>query len=348
MSKAIKKKTLLLSIILLLTISALNMNMTSVSAAESPYIAVVPPTTTGLGIGESFMVSIYTDYSGSDVWGWQFTLTYNPTIIQGVNVTNGDLIHPDKSVYAIFEPGEFDNVAGKLSLTLAYFYYQPPYVPPTTTSGPGTLANVTFTVVGTGGSNITLGMSPPGQTQLKAVDHNIIDAVINPKHIVHGYFRNLEETPIHDVAVISVTPSTTRVKLGDFVNITVVVRNEGNFAETFAVEVKYLRVGAKKDTAIKINETIMRDFAPNAQETLNSSWEITSLRTGNYTIIAIASLPNDMNTLNNEQESTEIVTVESGITPFPIEVILVVLAILAGITILAIYNARRRKKRKLE
>jgi len=332
-SKAIKKKTLLLPIILLLTISALNMNMTSVSAAESPYIAVVPPTTTGLGKGENFTVSIYTDYNGSDVWGWQFILTYNPLIIQGVNVTNGDLIHPDKSVYAMFRAGEFDNEAGKLSLTVAYFFFQPPSIPPTTTSGPGILANVTFTVVGTGDSNITLGMSPPGQTQLKAVDYAIIDAVMNPNHIVHGYFRNFEETPIHDVAVISVTPSTTRVKLGDFVNITVVVKNEGNVPETFAVEVKYLGVG---------------DLAPNAQETLNFSWEITSLRTGNYTIIAIASLPNDMNTVNDEQESTEVVTLESKFTPFPIEVILVVLAILAGITILAIYNARRRKKRKLE
>ena len=344
MSKAIKKKTLLLLIILLLTISALNMNMTSVSAAESPYIAVVPPTTTGLGVGENFTVSIYTDYNGSDVWGWQFTLTYNPLIIQGVNVTNGDLIHPDKSVYAMFKAGGFDNEAGKLNLTVAYFYYQPPSIPPTTTSGPGILANVTFTVVGTGDTDITLGP----KTQLKHFDYNIIDAVMNPNQIGHGYFRNLEETPIHDVAVISVTPSTTGVKLGDFVNITVVVKNEGNVPETFAVKVKYLSVGAEKATAKNINETIVRDLAPNAQETLNFSWEITDLRTGNYTIIAIASLPNDMNTVNNEQESTEVVTVESKITPFPIEVILVVVAILAGITILAIYNARRRKKRKLE
>jgi len=205
-SKAIKKKTLLLPLILLLTISALNMNMTSVSAAESPYIAVVPPTTTGPGIDESFMVSINTDYSGSDVWGWQFTLSYDPTIIQGASVTNGDLIHPDKSIYAMFEPGEFDNEAGKLSLTLAYFYFQPPYVPPTNTSGPGTLANITFTVVGIGTSDITLGP----ETKLKAVDHDIIDAVLDPNHIRHGYFDNTGIPPIYEnpVASFTWTPTT--------------------------------------------------------------------------------------------------------------------------------------------
>ena len=403
--------------------------LTSTVMVVSKYIAVVPDTIVDptLTVGENFTVSIYTDYSGSDVWGWQFAITYNPLIIHGgpynftntwigdgentsfyttktpivpdseevyvdgilmtrdvdyyvvpewaaplhscmisfqtapdsgaeikveylwMGISQGELIHPDKSTRARFESGGFDNVEGILSLTAAYFYYSPPDIPPTTTSGPGILANVTFTVVGTGDSNITLGMSPLlGQTQLKHFDYDIIDAVMNPNQIGHGYFRNLEETPIHDVAVISVTPSTTRVKLGDFVNITVVVKNEGNVPETFAVEVKYLRVGAEKETAKNINETIVRDLAPKAQETPNFSWEITDLRTGNYTIIAIASSPNDMNTVNNEQESTEVVTVESKITPFPIEVILVVAAILAGITILAIYNARRRKKRKLE
>ena len=195
------KNPLSLLILLLLTLSVLstlNVNITSVSASipDSPYIAVVPDTIVDetLTPSKNFTVSIYTDYNGSDVWGWQFTLTYNPLILQGVNVTNGDLIHPDKSVYAMFEPGGFDNVAGKLSLTVAYFFFQPPYVPPTTTSGPGTLANVTFTVVGTGTSDITLGP----ETKLKAVDHDIIDAVMNPNQIGHGFFANIPLPPVAD------------------------------------------------------------------------------------------------------------------------------------------------------
>jgi len=213
-SKAIKKKTLLLPIILLLTISALNMNMTSVSAVESPYIAVVPPTTVvgPMTPGEYFNVSIYTDYNGSDVWGWQFTLSYNPLVLEGVNVTVGDLISQDKSFYAMFEPGEFDNVEGKLSLTLAYFYFQPPYVPPTTTSGPGILANVTFTVKATGASDLTLGPN----TQLKGVTYNIIDAVLNPDQIGHGYFQNGEVINEPPVAVISAPSSADAGKLVTF------------------------------------------------------------------------------------------------------------------------------------
>jgi len=190
------------------------MNMTSVSAVESPYIAVVPPTTVvgPMTPGEYFNVSIYTDYNGSDVWGWQFTLSYNPLVLEGVNVTVGDLISQDKSFYAMFEPGEFDNVEGKLSLTLAYFYFQPPYVPPTTTSGPGILANVTFTVKATGASDLTLGPN----TQLKGVTYNIIDAVLNPDQIGHGYFQNGEVINEPPVAVISAPSSADAGKLVTF------------------------------------------------------------------------------------------------------------------------------------
>jgi len=268
------------------------MNMTSVSASipDSPYIAVVPDTIVDfetLTPGKNFTVSIKTDYSAaSDVWGWQFTLSYNPKVLRGgpynftdtwsgdgtttsfyttktpivpdseevyvngilmtrfnesdpgtpwdymiipewaaplhscmimfqtapglgaeikveylwMGITQGDLIHPDKSDDARFEPGEFDNVEGKLSLTAAYFKSD---FPLTTTSGPGTLANVTFTVNGTGASDITLGMSQPGQTQLKAPTYNIIDAVMNPNQIGHGYFQNGEIINEPPVAVIS-------------------------------------------------------------------------------------------------------------------------------------------------
>jgi len=54
--------------------------------AESgvPCIAVVPnsivdPT---LKPGENFTISIHTNYNGSDIWAWQFSLSYNPDVLQ--------------------------------------------------------------------------------------------------------------------------------------------------------------------------------------------------------------------------------------------------------------------------
>jgi uncharacterized membrane protein len=212
-----RKKLLSLLIFLLLVSTTPNVNKVKVSAAPlSPYIMVVPDKTVNstLTPGMNYTISIYTDYDGSDVWGWQFTLTFNPNVLEGIEVLNGDLITRTKNTTARFYPGSgFDNTQGTLSLVSALFYYtgnNTAY----TTNGPGTLANVTFTVVGIGIANITLG----DVTKLKGnkydeethnTQYDIIDASLPPgateipygsDHIGHGYFNNIP--PIHDVAVI--------------------------------------------------------------------------------------------------------------------------------------------------
>ena len=57
----------------------------------SPYIRVVPEETVDPTIepGMNYTISIYTDYAGSDIWGWQFNLTFNPSVLQmGFNITD--------------------------------------------------------------------------------------------------------------------------------------------------------------------------------------------------------------------------------------------------------------------
>ena len=60
-------------------------NMIGVSTVGSPTIAVVPSTILdpALTAGENFTVSIYTNYTGSDVWAYEFTLSYNPDVLHG-------------------------------------------------------------------------------------------------------------------------------------------------------------------------------------------------------------------------------------------------------------------------
>jgi len=193
------KKLLVLPILLLLALSllnALNVNITGVSAVESPYIAVVPETIddTTLTPGKNFTISIYTDYVGTSeftdyIHAYQFALTYNPNVLNGVEVVNGDLIVGGTSD---FIAGPFDNEAGELSLTVGYYD-----VAGEVTSGPGTLANVTFTVVGTGASDITIdshskliGWNWFGDPN----DYDIINAEEQPDQIQHGYFSNVPPT----------------------------------------------------------------------------------------------------------------------------------------------------------
>lgn len=177
-------KKLLTAILALLTLAVLNTNKVVVSAPPvSPYIEVIP-SDEAIMVNWNHTVSIQTDYSGSDVWGWNVKLTFDPSVLQCVEVINGDLITTAKDPSARFTY-TVNNAIGEVSVG-AYFYYVTP--PAFTTSGPGTLADVIFTAVGTGYSNITL----EKETVLQGYDidndlvYDIINGVIHPNNLGHG------------------------------------------------------------------------------------------------------------------------------------------------------------------
>ena len=285
------KKLLQLLILPLLTLSllsAVNVNIKRVSAVESPYIAVVPGNIVDQNLtpGKNFTVSIYTNYGENtmtewDVTAYQFTLFYNPNILNGTEVTNGEVIVGGT---ATFIDGPFYNEAGELSLTVG-FYDSTGEVTSMYRPAPwnGTLAYVTFTVVGTGISNITLGPQTKliGWNFTKSEEYNIIEAKTMPTHIQHGNFNNIRS--IHDVAVVSlVAPTTAVLAQLQLVNMSVIVRNEGNFTETFNVTAyaNTTEIGTQKIT----------DVTSGGQETLNFSWNITEATEGNYIITANATV----------------------------------------------------------
>jgi len=194
---------------------------------EYPSIMVVPAITEDptLTPGKNFTISIKTDYNGTDIQAYQFTLSYNPNVLHGVEVTNGDLITTDEHPSATFMPGTFDNTEGTLSLTGAFFFFI--VKPAPITSGPGILANVTFTVVGYGTSDITIGPETVlfGYTEGGYGEpYHIIDAETMPDHIQHGYFDNTEPPPPPPPRpVISLDPLESTVQLGDSFTIDVTV-----------------------------------------------------------------------------------------------------------------------------
>jgi PKD repeat protein len=158
-----------------------------VSAYNSPAVYVDPISTINPALvpGNTYAIEIMTDYDGDDITGWQLSLTYNPDVLAGVSVVNDGILSD-----ATWKGGTFDNVAGELSPTAA-FYFEAGIV----RSGPGKLATITFDVVGKGESNLTLG----DWTKLKGWDaileeaYDIIDAITMPNHLGHGYFCNVGE-----------------------------------------------------------------------------------------------------------------------------------------------------------
>ncbi len=165
-------------------------------AVESPAIYISPDwahtADPASAIGTNYTISVYTDYTGDDVWGYEFTLTYNANVLAGVEVVNGDLITEDVATTMPFV-GEFNDTLGMLDLTGNSFYVSDPASVPVT-SGPGTLANVTFEVVGYGISNITLGDETIliGYDDILEEEFIIIDETTpDPGHMGDGFFKNI-------------------------------------------------------------------------------------------------------------------------------------------------------------
>jgi hypothetical protein len=320
---------------------------------KAHYIAIIPQRTVNFTItsGMDYTVAIYTDYYGSDVWSWQFSLSYNEVLLVGIEVRNGDLITNTtaNSNSARFKAGEFNNTIGELALTLAYFFYESP--PPPTTSGPGTLAYVTFRVKDLGESNITLHETGEKATRLigydatKGGDYTIIDD-ITPElyHIVGGYFRNTAAQITHDITVISITPSSTSMTVGETINITVVVKNNGTADERFDVTVYYDYDERFQGQNVIATETVT-SLAANANKTLTFTWNTTHVEAAEHKLTAVVpDVPGELNKANNKMESVAVNVKAKEIRPLPITEILVgIVVVVAVIAAIALVRKRRKK-----
>jgi hypothetical protein len=262
-------------------LGALSLNTVKVSAPVSPVVKIDPGSITEpyKGIGETFTVTVYTDYSGGNISSYEFTLTFNPVVLNITGVSNGGLIVNNSITSAVFKLGTWDNEEGKLSLTSAFFSF---YAPPAdVTNGPGILATVSFIVVGWGDSDLTLGPETKliGVKYLTGEKFNIIDDnTPDVGHILHGYFANT--FPIHDVAVTSVSPSSSLVYSGQPVTVTVNVANQGNVTEEFDVTAYYGTVPIDTKTVTLAGAT---------SQLLIFNWNTTPAR-GNLTVSAEASV----------------------------------------------------------
>jgi len=112
---------------------------------------------TSLEPGEEFSIDLAVNYI-EKLWGYQFWLSFDPTVIHGVSVEDGPFLGSAGGTVIVSHGAGFNNEAGELRLFGASIFFTGPEVPeyllPT---GGGVLATVTFEVVGHGRSPITLG-----------------------------------------------------------------------------------------------------------------------------------------------------------------------------------------------
>ncbi len=142
---------------------------------------------------------------------------------------------------------------------------------------------------------------------------------------------------IHDVAIVSITPSPTQVTVGQNVSITVVARNNGNVSETFNVAAYF------NDTEIDTQE--VANLAAYSTRSLSFTWNTAGVAEGEYTIKAVAdTVSGETNQADNTGTATTKVKVTSPPPLIPIEVIAIIIIVAIVIIGALVYVYLRRRK----
>ena len=93
----------------------------------------------------------------------------------------------------------------------------------------------------------------------------------------------------HDVAILSVLPSSTVVHVGEVVEIFVIVKNQGNYTETFnLIAYADLDIAVIKDE-ITVGTSTVKNLEPNDEKSLVFHWNTRDAAEGDYTLSALAS-----------------------------------------------------------
>lgn len=166
--------------------------------------------------------------------------------------------------------------------------------------------------------------------------------------------------PIHDVVVFSVSPSKTLVYVGEVANIYVVVKNQGNYTETFNLAVYADLNTAVIGDEITVGTWIVRDLEPNDEKSLVFRWNTRNVADGNYTLSAEASVvPGELNIENNRFVDS-VVWVKLGVLPIAWEIprwllaLLFLLAVFIGACLVAavvfalLWRRCRKKKDQMD
>ena len=147
-----------------------------------------------------------------------------------------------------------------------------------------------------------------------------------------------------DVAVMGVSPSATTVDVGDIVNVTVRVVNEGFEMESFT-----LRAYCNQ---LLIEELQVTDVAPNGEREYTFAWNTSNLAVGDYTVSASVSVvPGETDVADNLLVDG-VVMVGAPVPPQPVSafpvLLLIVLLVAVGTVICTMASAIYCKKGKVE
>lgn len=184
----VKNKIFVLTLLLIPIVVSMAMVGVSSASKQDSIVSVNPPLVwdTEMGPGTTFSIDLVVDYIMKP-WAYQLTLSFDPDVLNGLAVENGDFMGSRGGTVIVIPGPGFDNEAGTLGLFAAYLdkFQRLP-------TGGGVLATVTFEVVGYGSTVIELGI----ETGLADAQGNwIVHKEDDPCQFYDGYFDNVNAAP---------------------------------------------------------------------------------------------------------------------------------------------------------
>jgi len=170
-------------------------------------ITYVDPSTTIAEVYQKFSVNISIS-NVTDLYGWEFKLKWNSTLLEALNVTEGNFLKSHGDTLFVIN---INNTVGYVRAACTLIGSIPGV------NGSGTLATIEFYVETLGECVLDLYDTKLVSSTEQPIEHTAID----------GYYY----TSVHDVAIINLTASATTINL--------TVENQGTHTETFNVSTYY-------------------------------------------------------------------------------------------------------------
>nr|MDO8135376.1 dockerin type I domain-containing protein [Candidatus Njordarchaeum guaymaensis] len=204
-----------------------------------------------------------------DLYAWNATIAWNPTIIGIAGVSEGAfLTGPEGTVFTYtIDPG---TGYANLSQQIVGGYQG--------VTGAGILAKLTFKALREGKSSIALSETHFLNSALEPFDH----AAESGSFSTPSY---------HDIAVTDVIPSKNEVYQEEVLLFNVVVRNKGTYTESFTV-FSYANSTLLESKAVT-------DLVGEAETILSFSWNTADYLRGDYALNATTTVEGDYDTGNN-------------------------------------------------
>ena len=221
----------------------------------------------------------------TDLYGFDIVLRWNASLL---NYSSHSLKIPveDYPGGVLHKPTFF--VGNQVNVTAGSYWVAASSLSPAASfNGSGAVFEIAFTIIEYGEGVLDIWKSAISDSKGESIEHSV----------ENGYFSNI----FYDIAVVDVTTSPTSAFVGEQINITVAVLNNGTInVQGFNVTINY--------DNITIGTQAVSDLPPATEIELMFHWNTTGLAPGDYMIWANATILNGEDLTENNRFDDGIIT----------------------------------------